>query len=164
MITAIFDQSELGNHLGTNKTILARTMLQHGGLGRQPWGEVSGVNASKRSVLLMGGAKVYAAVFEGKMGYRNNTAKGVASGDEGETIYMVAAGDHYNDRCCFDYGNAERSMSGEYRMAYETALPRARLLFSVLTLASYPSRFTSTQMMGLARWKQSILVTRAVVQ
>ena len=164
MIIAIFDQSELGNHLGTNKTILARTMLQHGGLGRQPWGEVSGVNASKRSVLLMGGAKVYAAVFEGKMGYRNNTAKGVASGDEGETIYMVAAGDHYNDRCCFDYGNAERSMSGEYRMAYETALPRARLLFSVLTLASYPSRFTSTQMMGLARWKQSILVTRAVVQ
>ena len=159
MIIAIFDQSELGNHLGTNKT-----MLQHGGLGRQPWGEVSGVNASKRSVLLMGGAKVYAAVFEGKMGYRNNTAKGVASGDEGETIYMVAAGDHYNDRCCFDYGNAERSMSGEYRMAYETALPRARLLFSVLTLASYPSRFTSTQMMGLARWKQSILVTRAVVQ
>ena len=22
-------------------------------------------------------------------------------------MYMVVAGDHYNDRCCFDYGNAE---------------------------------------------------------
>ena len=41
------------------------------------------------------------------MGYRNDTGTGVAKGDEPETVYMVTSGTHYNDRCCFDYGNAE---------------------------------------------------------
>ena len=27
--------------------------------------------------------------------------------DEPETIYAVLNGSHYNNRCCFDYGNAE---------------------------------------------------------
>ena len=31
----------------------------------------------------------------------------VAVGDEPESMYMVVAGKHYNDKCCFDYGNAE---------------------------------------------------------
>ena len=30
-------------------------------------------------------------------------------GDEPETIYMVTSGTHYNNECCFDYGNAEVS-------------------------------------------------------
>jgi non-reducing end alpha-L-arabinofuranosidase len=42
------------------------------------------------------------------VGYRNNNACGTASGDNAETIYMVAAGDVYNGGCCFDYGNMER--------------------------------------------------------
>jgi hypothetical protein len=28
-------------------------------------------------------------------------------GDEAETMYAVLNGSHYNNRCCFDYGNAE---------------------------------------------------------
>ena len=34
-------------------------------------------------------AQIYAAVFEGKMGYRNDSTAGVAKGDAPETIYMV---------------------------------------------------------------------------
>ena len=33
--------------------------------------------------------------------------RGVATGDEPESMYMVTAGDRYNGACCFDYGNAE---------------------------------------------------------
>jgi non-reducing end alpha-L-arabinofuranosidase len=41
------------------------------------------------------------------VGYRNNSTKGMATGDQAESIYMVADGKHYNQWCCFDYGNAE---------------------------------------------------------
>ena len=57
--------------------------------------------------------QVWAAVFEGGMGYRNDTTSGVATGDEPESIYMVASGTHYNDGCCFDYGNAELDMKDD---------------------------------------------------
>ncbi len=43
----------------------------------------------------------------GAVGYRNNATKGVATGDQPEATYIVAAGKHYNQWCCFDYGNAE---------------------------------------------------------
>ena len=43
----------------------------------------------------------------GAVGYRNNKTKGVATGDQPESMYMVASGKHYNQWCCFDYGNAE---------------------------------------------------------
>ena len=41
------------------------------------------------------------------MGYRNNDTTGIATGDDPESMYMVADGNHYNQWCCFDYGNAE---------------------------------------------------------
>ena len=41
------------------------------------------------------------------MGYRNNAAKGTATGDAAEGLYAVFDGTHYNGGCCFDYGNAE---------------------------------------------------------
>ncbi len=40
-------------------------------------------------------------------GYRNNAAVGTAKNDEPESMYMVANGKSFNDKCCFDYGNAE---------------------------------------------------------
>ena len=60
-----------------------------------------------RSPLVVGGHSVYGAYFEGGMGYRNDHTSGIATGDEPESMYMVVAGRHYNDGCCFDYGNAE---------------------------------------------------------
>ena len=40
-------------------------------------------------------------------GYRRDNTTGIAVHDEAETIYAVFNGSHYNNRCCFDYGNAE---------------------------------------------------------
>jgi Alpha-L-arabinofuranosidase B, catalytic len=41
------------------------------------------------------------------IGYRNNATKGVATGNQAESMYMVVDGTKYSDQCCFDYGNAE---------------------------------------------------------
>ena len=57
--------------------------------------------------LTIGGHKVYGLRMDPPSGYRNDTTTGIAVGDEAETIYAVVNGTHYNDRCCFDYGNAE---------------------------------------------------------
>eukprot|EP01047_Picozoa_sp_COSAG01_P051713 COSAG01_NODE_5365_length_4308_cov_1.852697_3_plen_180_part_00 len=45
---------------------------------------------------------VYAAYFEGGMGYHFNgsNSSGVAEGDEPESIMMVTSGVHFNDQCC----------------------------------------------------------------
>ena len=43
------------------------------------------------------------------MGYRNDDTDGIATDDEPQGIYAVLDGTHYNDGCCFDYGNAETS-------------------------------------------------------
>jgi hypothetical protein len=32
---------------------------------------------------------------------------GTATGDEAQGLYAIFDGTHYNDECCFDYGNAE---------------------------------------------------------
>ena len=64
------------------------------------------MNATKHK-LTVGGNPVYGAYFEGGMGYRCDSTWGVATGNEPETMYMVTAGKHYNNGCCFDYGNAE---------------------------------------------------------
>ena len=90
-VQTIFDQSPRGNHIVPTGSRL------------RP------VNATAQSFVVHGAA-VYGCVFEGGMGYRNDTAEGLAVGDGAESIYMVVSGTHYNDRCCFDYGNAERDI------------------------------------------------------
>eukprot|EP00164_Ancoracysta_twista_P008276 GFYU01011914.1.p1 GENE.GFYU01011914.1~~GFYU01011914.1.p1 ORF type:complete len:410 (-),score=82.71 GFYU01011914.1:12-1241(-) len=93
-IQRIFDQSPRGNHLDT---------APGGGAAPKP---CIGVNASKHK-LSVGGHVVYGAYFEPGMGYRRDETSGVATGDEPQSMYMVASGRHYNNMCCFDYGNAE---------------------------------------------------------
>ena len=94
-IHRIVDQSGRGNHLDTAP-----------GGGSVPTADRA-VDASRESLVVYGGSKVYAAYFEGGMGYRNDNTSGVAVGDEPESMYMVTSGDHFNNGCCFDYGNAE---------------------------------------------------------
>ena len=93
-IIQIYDQSSQANHLSIAP---AGGNVPHADLG---------VVADKAPTTL-NGQKVYAAYFEGDMGYRLDKTKGVAINDEPETIYMVTSGRHYNGGCCFDYGNAE---------------------------------------------------------
>jgi hypothetical protein len=103
-IATIYDQSPQGNHLRA---------------GPARGGEVDlEVNATK-DPLTLGGKKVYSAYFERVssypgnhtkhvgVGYRINNTTGVAKGDDPETMYMVTSGQHFNEGCCFDYGNAE---------------------------------------------------------
>jgi len=97
-ILRIYDQSPRGNHLDTAPA---------GGACRLPGGAgLKPVNATREQVAI-GGHTVYGAYFEGRQGYRNDKTNGVATREGEESMYMVARGDHYNEGCCFDYGNAE---------------------------------------------------------
>jgi non-reducing end alpha-L-arabinofuranosidase len=93
IITRLFDQSPKHNDLA---------IAGPGGNGGQDTGVVA-----NRLPVLMGGHKVYGMFFEGMMGYRDNQTDGIATSAQPESMYMVTSGTHYNDRCCFDYGNAE---------------------------------------------------------
>ena len=100
-ISIIYDQSPNGNHLTKAP---AGGWLNNGGLE---------ANATQAQITL-NGHKVYGVYttsnFDnnvGAVGYRNNTTKGVATGDQPEGMYMVVSGTHFNQWCCFDYGNAE---------------------------------------------------------
>ena len=88
-IWRIYDQSPKLNHLD---------IAPPGGAHRA---EDVPVNATKES-LTVGGHKVYAAYFEGGMGYRIDKGNGIAKGNDPETLYAVMGGKHYNGGCCFD--------------------------------------------------------------
>ena len=100
-ISEIYDQSPNGNHLTKSPP---GGWLNNGGLE---------ANATQAKIQLSGHA-VYGVYttssFDnnaGAVGYRNDNTKGVATGDQPEAMYMVVSGKHYNQYCCFDYGNAE---------------------------------------------------------
>ncbi|WP_245796683.1 arabinofuranosidase catalytic domain-containing protein [Actinacidiphila alni] len=93
IITEIYDQSPAGNDL---------TIAGPGGASGQDQGAVADALPIK-----VGGKKAYGVDIEPSTGYRNNTTLGVATDGQPEGMYMVASGTHVNDRCCFDFGNAE---------------------------------------------------------
>ena len=96
-ITVIYDQSGKGNDL---------TIAEHG-LNGYP-GPNNGANAAALPIIA-GGHKVYGLYVSAAVGYQNNSTSGIATNGMPEGIYMVTSGTHVNDRCCFDYGNAETS-------------------------------------------------------
>jgi len=93
VITRIYDQSPSHNDL---------TIEGRGGNGAADRGAVA--NALP---VVVEGRRVYGLFIMAGMGYRDNDTRGVARGGEPETMYMVASGTHVNQRCCFDYGNAD---------------------------------------------------------
>lgn len=93
VITIIYDQTSRHNDL---------TPAPPGGVG----GQDNPVPADALPVTA-GGHTVYGASFSGIMGYRDNSTSGVATGSQPEGMYAVMSGTHFNNRCCFDYGNAE---------------------------------------------------------
>jgi len=54
-----------------------------------------------------GNHKVYGIAISAGMGYRNDTPKQTAVNGEPEGVYMVTSARNLNDKCCFDFGNAE---------------------------------------------------------
>jgi hypothetical protein len=95
-IVRIYDQTSRHNDL----------TIAPGG-GANPTAD-QGANAAALPVTA-GGHKVYGVYISAGNGYRNNSTNGVATGSAPEGMYMVTEGTHVNNRCCFDYGNAETS-------------------------------------------------------
>jgi hypothetical protein len=93
-ISIIYDQSGQGNHL---------TKAPPGGNKKTEGKEAN----AKAAPLTIGGNNVYGEKNPTGVGYRNNAAKGTATGDKSQTVYMITRGDYSNGGCCFDYGNAE---------------------------------------------------------
>lgn len=95
-ITIIYDQSGHGNHLeqappGTFKG------PAKGGFNTLPIADMAPITIM--------GHKAYGAHIMPGMGLRNNNAVGVAINDEPQGVYMVFDGTHFDNGCCFNYGN-----------------------------------------------------------
>jgi non-reducing end alpha-L-arabinofuranosidase len=53
------------------------------------------------------GHKVYGIAISPGMGYRNDSPKQTAVNGQPEGVYMVTSALNLNNKCCFDFGNAE---------------------------------------------------------
>lgn len=101
VITIIYDQSGRGNHL---------TQAPPGGAASGP--EANGYDNLASAIgapVTLNGNKAYGVFISPGTGYRNDATSGIATSDGAEGMYAVLDGTHYNDGCCFDYGNAETS-------------------------------------------------------
>ena len=94
VITEIFDQSGNGNNL---------TDAPGGGAAGGP----DGLASATAAPVTVGGHEAYGVYIAPGDGYRDNSTKNIATGNNAEGIYDVVDGTHYNGGCCFDYGNAE---------------------------------------------------------
>jgi len=95
-ISIIYDQTSYKNDLHKSPVVF--------------WLKEGGKEAiANKAPIYINGRKAYGFYRDAwsATGYRNNNTKGVATGDEEEAMYMVVDGKHYNDMCCFNYGNAE---------------------------------------------------------
>lgn len=95
VITEVYDQSPQHNNL---------TIEGPGTQGGQDVGAVA--NALPVHVA---GHLVYGIKISPGTGYRDNATTGVAVNGEPESMYMVTSSAYVNNKCCFDFGNAEKN-------------------------------------------------------
>ncbi|WUH90184.1 RICIN domain-containing protein [Streptomyces sp. NBC_00433] len=110
VITIIYDQSGRKNHLGQ-------------ATGYWPGPAAGGYDNfadAKAAPITVGGQKAYGVYIAPGTGYRNNHTNGIATGDQPEGIYAVVDGTHYNQWCCFDYGNAQTDGQADSPAIMET--------------------------------------------
>jgi non-reducing end alpha-L-arabinofuranosidase len=93
-ITEIYDQSGNGNNL---------TDAPAGGAASGP----DALANATAAPAMVDGAKVYGVYIAAGDGYRDDSTKDIATGDAAEGEYEIVDGTHYDNGCCFDYGNAE---------------------------------------------------------
>jgi len=94
VITEIFDQTGNGNNL---------TDAPAGGAAGGPDGLANAASAPTT----VDGSPVYGVYIAAGDGYRDDSTKDIATGNNSEGEYDVVDGTHYDNGCCFDYGNAE---------------------------------------------------------
>ncbi len=97
-ITTIYDQSPKHNDL---------IQAPRGGFSGPAMGGFNNLPLADMAPVTVMGHKVYGVFIVPGMGLRQNDAKGTAVDDQAEGQYWVVNGHHYNNGCCFDYGNAE---------------------------------------------------------
>ena len=98
-ITKLYDQSPNHNDL---------TPAPAGGAAHGPGPNGYDVPAVANALpVTVGRHKVYGIAISSGMGYRNDTPKGTAVKGQPEGVYMVTSALHLNEKCCFDFGNAE---------------------------------------------------------
>ena len=98
-ITKLYDQSPNHNDL---------TPAPPGGAARGPGPNGYDVPAVANALpATVGGHKVYGVAVSPGTGYRNDTPAGTAVHGQPEGVYMVTSTLNLNDKCCFDFGNAE---------------------------------------------------------
>ncbi|KAL9084820.1 MAG: hypothetical protein Q9165_007888 [Trypethelium subeluteriae] len=100
LITIIYDQSGRGNHL---------TQAPPGGFRGPETNGYDNLAGATGAPVTLNGQKAYGVFISPGTGYRNDAASGTATGDGAQGMYAVVDGTHYNNGCCFDYGNAETS-------------------------------------------------------
>ena len=98
VITKIYDQSPNHNDL---------TQAPRGAFSGPAMGGFDNLPIADTAPVSLSGHKVYGVFIEPGMGLRDNHPTGTAVGDQPEGMYWVIDGHHFNDGCCFDYGNAE---------------------------------------------------------
>ncbi|MEA2591794.1 MAG: hypothetical protein QOD62_1625, partial [Actinomycetota bacterium] len=98
VITKIYDQSPKHNDL---------TQAPRGAFSGPALGGFDNLPIADMAPITVSGHKAYGVFIAPGMGLRNDHPTGTAVGDEPEGMYWVIDGHHFNDGCCFDYGNAE---------------------------------------------------------
>ena len=98
VINRISDQSGKGNHLHQAPPGPMFPGPAKGGFDTQPIADMAPITIA--------GHKAYGAYIMPGMGFRNNDATDIPIDDEPEGIYYVVDGTHYDNGCCFDYGNS----------------------------------------------------------
>jgi hypothetical protein len=98
LITKVYDQSPNHNDL---------TQAPRGAFSGPAMGGANNLPIADMAPTTISGHKAYGVFIEPGMGLRNNDTRGIAVDDQPEGMYWVVNGRHYNDGCCFDYGNAE---------------------------------------------------------
>ncbi|MEV6709089.1 arabinofuranosidase catalytic domain-containing protein [Micromonospora wenchangensis] len=111
VITIIYDQSGRNNRL---------TQAPGGYWPGPAPGGWDNLADAKAAPITVGGQKAYGVYVSPGTGYRNNNTNGVATGDQPEGIYAVVDGTHYNQWCCFDYGNAQTDGQADSPAIMET--------------------------------------------
>jgi len=111
-ITTIYDQSGKHNDL---------TQAPRGGFSGPAMGGFNNIPLADMAPVTIMGHQVYGVFIEPGMGLREDDAKGTAVDDQAEGQYWVINGLHFNNGCCFDYGNAETDSRDDDNGTMETA-------------------------------------------
>jgi non-reducing end alpha-L-arabinofuranosidase len=106
VILKVYDQSGHGN---TVEAEIPGVVLGNGANAHEGKSGMTAANAAQEQ-LTVGGHKVYSLYTKPSQAYwRDGSATGMPLGASPQGIYIVTSGKHFNNGCCYDYGNGEVS-------------------------------------------------------